>query len=428
MSMTAPIAPEISWSSDFEMKKELRPNDIVKSLWHTGVAAVNGEHVVRGALREDGVENIDHLVAVGKAAQAMCQGAAGFLSRQSRGLLVTKYDHIHEPERLPGKIQIIESAHPVPDENSLFAGRQLLSFVESIPETESLVMLVSGGASALAELLPTNTGLDELRQVTRELIAHGYGIDRINQFRCRLSQIKGGRLLRNFHGRRVTTYAISDVPDDDIRVIGSGIGSNQPMPGDDFHIPESIRPILDRAGQTRQSPATATGFDYRGRVIASNSLARDAVAEQAARQGWRVIINQDLNRNQSSQEIGQVAKMVSDQLGNQDRQGVCIWGGEPTIHLPDHPGCGGRNQHLALLLARTISGMENVAVIVAGTDGTDGPTPYAGAIVDGGTWSPDAQQALENADSGTFLKQRGALFHSGPTGANVMDLVVALKT
>ena len=124
--------------------------------------------------------------------------------------------------------------------------------------------------------------------------------------------------------------------------------------------------------------------------------------------------------------MGQVAKMMSDGL-MKNRQGIYIWGGEPTISLPDHPGCGGRNQHLALLLARVISGMDNIAVIVAGTDGTDGPTSYAGAIVDGDTWSPDAEQALENADSGTFLKQREALFHCGPTGTNVMDLAVGLK-
>ncbi len=410
------------------MKKTPRLNEIVESLWRTGVAAVHGEYAVRKALREEGIGEIGHLAAVGKAAAAMCQGADGFLTARSRGLLVTKYNHIDDPDRLPKNIQVIESAHPVPDRNSLLAGRKLLDFVESIPETGSLVMLVSGGASALAELLPANTGLDELQQVTRKSIADGYGIDQINRFRCRLSRIKGGRLLQNFKGRRVTTYALSDVPNDDIRVIGSGIGSDQPMPGDDMDIPESIRPIFARAGETRQSPVAATGFDYRGRVIASNSLARNAVAEQAMRQGYRVIVNQDLNRNQSSQEIGWVSKMMSEQLDNPDQRGIYIWGGEPTIRLPDHPGCGGRNQHLALLLARAIHGMDRVAVIVAGTDGTDGPTPYAGAIVDGGTWSADAQQALEHADSGTFLKNRGALFHCGPTGANVMDLVVGLKT
>ena len=408
------------------MKKETRLNTIVETLWRTGVASVNGEYVVRKALQEDGVENVDHLIAVGKAAESMCQGATGFLSEQARALLITKYNHINEPDRLTKKIRVIESAHPVPDQNSLYAGRQLLAFVESIPDTESLVMLISGGASALAEHLPANMGLDELQQVTQTLIADGYGIDRINRLRCQLSQIKGGRLLQNFKGRSVFTYAISDVPDDDIRVIGSGIGANQAIVWDDSQFPASIRPILDKAGKTRIPSSTATGFDYRGRVIASNSLARNAIAQQAVRQGYQVIINQDLNRGQSSQDIGQVAKIMSDELVR-NRQGIYIWGGEPTISLPDHPGCGGRNQHLALLLARAISGMNNIAVIVAGTDGTDGPTSYAGAIVDGDTWSPDAEQALENADSGTFLKQREALFHCGPTGTNVMDLAVGLK-
>ncbi len=409
------------------MSKESRPNDIVASLWRAGVAAVHGEQVVRKALQEDGIRDIDHLVAVGKAAQAMCQGADRFLSTRARGLLVTKYNHIDKTDRLPKNIQVIESAHPVPDENSLLAGRRLLAFVESIPESGSLVMLISGGASALTELLPANTGLDELRKVTRKLIADGYGIDRINQLRCRLSLIKGGRLLHNFRGRRVITYAISDVPNDDIRIIGSGIGNNQPVPGDDFPIPESIRPIFDKVEETRQWPAAASGFHYRGQVIACNALARNAIAEQAAQQGYRVMINEDLNRNRPGPKIGQAATVISNQLRNEACQGICIWGGEPVIDLPDCPGYGGRNQHLALLLARAISGMKNIAVIVAGTDGTDGPTPYAGAIVDGGTWSQEAQQALNNADSGTFLKQRGALFHSGITGTNVMDLAVALK-
>ena len=399
----------------------------VESLWRTGIAAVNGQHVVRAALREAGIGDIHHLVAVGKAAAAMCQGADGFLSAQSRGLLITKYNHIHEPDRLPGNIQIIESAHPVPDQNSLFAGQQLLTFIESIPQTDSLVMLVSGGASALVELLPANTTLDELQRLTEKLIADGYGIDQINPLRCRLSRIKGGKLLQNFHGRRVLAYAISDVPNDDIRVIGSGIGSDQPMPEQALTIPPSIRPIFDQAGTIRQPPTTR-GFEYQGRIIASNSMARNAVAEQAARQGYRVLVNQHLNQNQPAQAIDQIAKMMSDQLTRPDQPGICIWGGEPTIQLPAHPGCGGRNQHLALLLARVMRGMDKVAVIVAGTDGTDGPTPYAGAIVDGETWSPDAQAALDNADSGTFLKQRGALFQCGPTGTNVMDLVVALKT
>lgn len=404
------------------MQTTTHSNNIVESLWRVGVAGINGEYTVRKALQEDEIGSIDHLIVVGKAAESMYQGATSYLSEQTRVLLITKYGHISGLTRLPGEIQVIESAHPVPDKNSLLAGKQLLAFIESIRDTESLVMLVSGGASALAEHLPANIGLDELQDVTQNLIADGHSIDQINQFRCRLSNIKGGRLFQNFKGKSVNTYAISDVPDDDIRVIGSGIGSNQSIIQEDMPLPESIRSILDKAGMTEIPPATASGFSYRGRVIASNFLARKAIADYAAQQGYRVVVN----RNQLSQDITQAAKTITDELVQKEK-GVYIWGGEPTINLPDNPGFGGRNQHLALLVARAISGVDNITVIVAGTDGTDGPTPCAGAIVDGGTYSRDAEQALEDADSGTFLRQRGALYNCGPTGTNVMDIAIGLK-
>ena len=223
--------------------------------------------------------------------------------------MITKYNHIKEPDRLTKEIRVIESAHPVPDPKTVcMRASNSWPLLNQYWDTESLVMLISGGASALAEHLPADTGLDELQQVTQTLIADGYGIDRINRLRCQLSQIKGGRLLQNFKGRSVFTYAISDVPDDDIRVIGSGIGANQAIVWDDSQYPASIRPILDKAGKTRIPSSTATGFDYRGRVIASNSLARNAIAQQAVRQGYQVIINQDLNRVSQARKWARLQK------------------------------------------------------------------------------------------------------------------------
>jgi hydroxypyruvate reductase len=104
-----------------------------------------------------------------------------------------------------------------------------------------------------------------------------------------------------------------------------------------------------------------------------------------------------------------------------------IFGGEPTVLLPETPGKGGRNQALALELAREIAGVEGLTVVVGGTDGTDGPTDAAGGIVDGDTWGPGAEQALSEADSGTYLGRHNALLETGPTGTNVMDLLVAVK-
>jgi hydroxypyruvate reductase len=107
--------------------------------------------------------------------------------------------------------------------------------------------------------------------------------------------------------------------------------------------------------------------------------------------------------------------------------GALILGGEPTVILPENPGRGGRNQALALALSREIAGLPGLAVVVGGTDGSDGPTDAAGGIVDGATWGPGAEDALARADSGTFLETRGALLVTGPTGTNVMDLLVAVK-
>jgi len=108
-------------------------------------------------------------------------------------------------------------------------------------------------------------------------------------------------------------------------------------------------------------------------------------------------------------------------------KGVLILGGEPTVVLPPNPGRGGRNQALALALAGEIAGIDGLTVLVAGTDGSDGPTQAAGGVVDGATWGPGAAEALERADSGTFLERRGGLVTTGPTGTNVMDLLVAIR-
>ncbi len=108
------------------------------------------------------------------------------------------------------------------------------------------------------------------------------------------------------------------------------------------------------------------------------------------------------------------------------KSGVYIWGGEPTVVLPENPGRGGRNQSLALAASEWISGRDNVLLLVAGTDGTDGPTTAAGGLVDGNTWHEDARQFLQNADAGRYLEQHDSLFVTGPTNTNVMDLVIAI--
>jgi hydroxypyruvate reductase len=201
-------------------------------------------------------------------------------------------------------------------------------------------------------------------------------------------------LLSHFHGCETRVYALSDVQGNSLAVIGGGIGD----------------------------PAR-TSANVGARVVASNELARGAVAHEAGKLGLQVRLNEE----SIYRDVAGVAKEIASQLLS-GQPGVYIWGGEPTIELPPNPGIGGRNQSLALAIAAEIRGSTGISVLVAGTDGTDGPTEDAGAFVAGNTVDDPvaAEDALQRADAGSFLARRHCLFRSGPTDTNVMDLIVAM--
>ncbi len=393
--------------------------------WSAGVERVRGEHTVRSALEESGPDRIDNLLAVGKAASSMCLGALDRLPPRARGLLITKYGHVDAGLQEAGRMEILEAAHPVPDLHSLAAGRRAVDFVESVPETENLVMLVSGGASALVELLPAGFGLPELERMTGDLLSRGFDITRINSVRRCMSGIKGGRLLARSRTEFLYVYAISDVPSDDIAVIGSGIGAVGPVFEGSRDIPAEFSDLVRVSAWDGLEHARSDRCRVTQRVIASNTLARKAAARYAAQRGYRVVTNEESLHG----PVEEISARIHDVLAGGVR-GVYVWGGEPTVVLPTAPGRGGRNQHLALCMARRLRGVRNISLIAAGTDGTDGPTDAAGGVIDGRVFDslPGGDDALAAADSGSFLERTGALFMTGPTGTNVMDLVIAVKS
>ena len=369
-----------------------RRRDDIDAIWRAAVAAVEGRAAVARALAEEPDFRPDLVLAVGKAAAGMSRAAlAAFPGCET--LVVTKYHHGDEELRARPEVTLIEAAHPVPDGNSLRAGQLLLERVAAVPPGGRLLLLVSGGASALAEALVDGFDLERLRAETDALIAGGKTIAEINRRRKQVSRIKDGKLLEAFRGAEARVYAISDVEGDGIDVIGSGIGD------------------------IRRAPGRATV-----RLVASNAIARAAAARAAEQRGYPVVVNAETLYG----DLFELAPVLGRTLAAGTR-GVYIWGGEPTVVLPPNPGRGGRNQSLALALAREIAGRDDIAVLVAGTDGTDGPTDAAGGIVDGATWrAPDAEQALAAADAGPYLERRGALLVTGPTHTNVMDLVIAV--
>lgn len=359
-----------------------------RALWQAGVDAVGGKAAVAAAL--DDIPPPDRILAVGKAAAAMARAA---LDRYGPlpCLVVTKDGH---GGGLPGHVQVIEAAHPVPNDRSLAGGHALRVAVAAMEPGSHLLLLVSGGASSLAEDPVAGKSLDDLAALNRRLLSAGMDIGAMNAERRRVSRIKGGGLLGHFRGARADVLAISDVPGDDLTVIGSGIGA---LPG-------------------------APSFQARTRIVASNAHARDAAAQAAEALGLAVLENAEALHD----DLPRLAETIGPRLRAMER-GVVILGGEPTVILPPDPGRGGRNQALALALAREIAGTAGLTVLVGGTDGTDGPTDAAGAFVDGATWGPGAAGALARADSGSYLDARGALLVTGPTGTNVMDLLVAIR-
>lgn len=364
------------------------------TIFDAAVAAVSGQQAVEHAIDNDSAYDPDTIIAVGKAAVGMCRGALNRFPKAKQAFVVTKYNHADADILSRQNVTVMETAHPVPDQQSLKAGAELRSLVQSLTMDSRLLLLMSGGASALSESLPDGMSLDDLQSITDDMLSTGKTIGEINRKRKEFSQIKDGKLIAQFEGAEIRVYAISDVEGDSIATIGSGLG--------DCH----------RA----QVKANSS-------IIASNQISREKAQASATNLGLNVKLNEETLYG----DVFELAKNIGTFLKTAE-SGVYIWGGEPTIMLPDKPGQGGRNQSLALALSEHIQGRDDITILVAGTDGTDGPTNAAGGIVDGDTCgdSVAVADALLRADAGSYLRKQNNLLVTGPTNTNVMDLAIVI--
>ena len=390
------------------------------------VAAVDGRRRVYDHLTRHPLDPPVHVIAIGKAATRMALGAHEALGGAIvSGLVITKHGHA---EPLPWPVR--EAGHPWPDEASLAAGGELLGFVDGLHHQAQVLLLLSGGASALVEALPAGVTLSDLRAVNDWLLGSGRDIVRCNRVRKRLSLIKGGRLARRLAPRRVTCLAISDVPGDDPRVIGSGL-----LTPDDTVLTEPIddapRPLQELLARAPALPAVGDAeFGHVSYAIIARSSDAIAAAVAAAR---RRGVSAQAMPTYLQGEATAAGVALAQALLKSPAPRLLVWGGETTVTLPPSPGRGGRNQSLALAAATLLAGHGKVYLLAAGTDGSDGPTEDAGALVDGGTIARgrdaglDAQACLGRADAGSFLAASGDLIQTGPTGTNVMDLVMGWR-
>ncbi|MCF6323132.1 MAG: DUF4147 domain-containing protein [Gammaproteobacteria bacterium] len=404
------------------------------AIYQAAIDGVNGRAAVRRYLmsRSFNMTTPCYLIAIGKAAASMAEGTFDVMAAQiEHALIITRHGYggafTNVPESHP--VELIEAGHPQPDEHSLIAGQRLLSLLDDAPDNAEFIFLISGGASTLVEVLPALIELVELQRINRWLLGSGLAIDEINQIRQTLSLIKGGRLIPHLKGRMTLNLLMSDVPDDDPAVIGSGLLVKQ-----SHHCPQAI---IDKIPDwLRRYPGeNMTGLSepespVETAIVASASDARKSAAIAAEELGYCVYCH--------SHFIDGDAMLAGQQLIselNNCEPGVHIWSGETTVQLPGEPGQGGRCQHLALAAAEAMQPDSLIILLAAGTDGSDGGINQfeadAGALVDSGTLCRarldgyDVEEALIQANAGAFLAASGDLISTGPTGANVMDLMIA---
>ena len=423
------------------------PRRLLMEGYRAALDAVGGRESVRRRLAVEKVLAPRFAFAVGKAAAYMMAGAFDVLGERIEGaLVVTRHGHAGGVLDPGWPVEVVESSHPVPDASCLAAGRALLGFLDAVPGDADVLALVSGGASALVEVLPDGFVASDLARVNEYLLAAGHPIGAMNRVRKRISRIKGGRLAQRIAPRRALNLAISDVPGDDPKVIGSGLlvaHSSEDLAVDDLGLPPWLVEMGRRAPPLAGGDAAtrASAGCIRTEVIARPADARAAAATACRSAGIDVVEHPRLLQGDAVEAGRRIGREIA-----RAKPAAHVRVGETTVVLPPNPGRGGRCQSLALAAAMEIGGSTGAGapvagtgegagacVLAAGTDGTDGPGEDAGALVDAGTIARgaaaglDPGRSLRAADAGTFLEASGDLVHTGPTGTNVMDLVVAMK-
>ena len=399
----------------------------IKEIFLAGVDRVLGYNAVIKYLEENPISGNLNLVSIGKAGSSMALAALDHPDvKINSGLVITKRDHLEEGLKKYSNVKCLESDHPTPSLTSLECGNELINFINSKTEKDEFLFLISGGGSSLVELMVDGFGLDELMILTEALLSRGYNINDINAIRKHFSQIKGGKLASFIKNRKTTVLAISDVPFDDPKIIASG-----PLSYDDLKINlDSYEDdIVDKLKSVKPiSCPDANKFSN----IDTHVIAKLDDAKLACKvHGKKLNYDTYFHENFIEGDVNDLADYFSEFLDNCEK-GLHIWGGESSVQLPENPGRGGRNQQLALLMADKIRN-EDIIFLSAGTDGTDGPTNDAGGLVDGNTISIgtsnnlDYKTYVKNADSGNYLEKSDSLVTTGPTGTNVMDLILAIK-
>ncbi|MGK7944321.1 MAG: glycerate kinase [Microcystaceae cyanobacterium] len=384
-----------------------------------------------------------HLIAFGKAACAMAESAQAILSQPSNlisglGLVVTNYQNVRE---IPN-CQVFGAQHPTPDEKGYQAAQALANKAQAAQEGELVLVLISGGGSALVPYPPNSISLADKIVTTKLLLGCGANINQINGVRKHLSQLKGGQLTRWANPAQLHALILSDVIGDEVTAIASGTTVPDPTTYGEAievlqsvweQVPVSVRQHLGagQRGEIAETPKENDPIfeqsDYT--IIGSNGLSVHALIEAAKQQDFTPYVYQNGLTGEASQVAQDLVEFALKQPRNTPL--AILAGGETTVTLTPDAGKGGRNQEMALAFAiaakqRNLAG--NWVFLSGGTDGRDGPTDVAGGIINPQTLSQisEPEAYLNRHDAYHALEKGNALLEIGATGTNVADLQVLL--
>jgi len=386
------------------------------------------------------------VVGAGKASGAMASAVEDiFGDRISKGLINVQKGI---RERFDTKhIELNEARHPVPDEGGLLGSKKILKVLDDVSENDLVISIISGGGSALLPLPAGDLSLSDMQDVTQNLLKCGATIDEVNMVRKHLSAIKGGRLAKHTYPATMICLIISDVVGDPLSSIASGPTVPDPSTYSDAYkvlkrydvwdsIPEVVKTHINKGltGEIPESPKPEDPYfkKVHNIILGSNRIALKAASDKAGRLGLTPYILTSYIEGEA-RHVGTVIASLARETTSEEcffkKPTAILAGGETTVTVRGE-GRGGRNQELALSASLKIKEQKGMVILSAGTDGLDGPTDAAGAIVDGSTLRRAQERDmnpidyLDNNDSYNFFKNIGDLVLTGSTGTNVNDILI----
>jgi glycerate 2-kinase len=380
------------------------------------------------------------VIGTGKASPTMAAACEKILGRDLTDGMIIAPPHT---EVKPHHITMLVGSHPLPDEKSFTASNELLEFIEKIPEDSVVINVLSGGTSSLLCVPAEGISIAAVRKVYNLLLESGASIHEVNTVRKTLSQVKGGLLLNRLKHTTLLDLVISDVPDDDLRYIGSGPTTAQEISFTDAkeiaekydiwrRFPESVKNHIQKNLKKGELKVTEDFKNHQAWIVSSALTVAKKTKLLLEENGYETELIQPAWTGLIDDFEEKIIEIIHDHILNSTRKKALVFYGECTVKVTGK-GLGGRNQELALRLARQLNDTgQHVAFLSAGTDGIDGPTDVAGAVVDQNTWSKATEKKLDpetfirNNDSYHFFREAGGHIVTGPTGNNVMDIQIVL--